>query len=168
MSASVLVYGYGNPGRLDDGLGPALVRELLALGLADRAALETAYQLQVEDAALVAAHDVVVFADADAACPPPFELRRLTPCRAAAFSTHSVAPAAVLALAREHFGAAPRGFTLGVRGYAFDDYGERLSPGARRNLEAAAQFLDRALRDGSLARQARVDTSRGGAFDARA
>ena len=67
---NVLVYGYGNPGRLDDGLGPALVRELAGRGV--EATLETAYQLQVEDAALVADHGVVVFADADAACAAPF------------------------------------------------------------------------------------------------
>ena len=28
MTATVLLYGYGNPGRLDDGLDPALAREV--------------------------------------------------------------------------------------------------------------------------------------------
>ncbi len=64
MSPRVLVYGYGNPGRLDDGLGPALVRELSRRGLRAEADLETAYQLQVEDAARVAEYDLVIFADA--------------------------------------------------------------------------------------------------------
>ena len=145
---NVLVYGYGNPGRLDDGLGPALVRELAGRGV--EATLETAYQLQVEDAALVAEHGVVVFADADAACAAPFELRPLSPRASTAFSTHSVAPDAVLGLAQEHFGGPVAGFVLGIRGYEFDDYGEKLSPGARANLAAAADYMCRALRDGSL------------------
>ena len=150
MTPSVLVYGYGNPGRLDDGLGPALAGEVARHGLTPAVSVETAYQLQVEDAALVAEHDVVVFADADTACAGPFELRRLSPRAAAAFSTHSVAPDAVLALAREHFGSRAEGFLLGIRGYEFDGFGEELSPGARRNLAAASDHLLRALRDGTL------------------
>lgn len=148
------MYGYGNPGRLDDGLGPALARELSARALGDEVTVETGYQLQVEDAALVAEHSVVVFADADKACAEPFELRRLEPLRALAFSTHSVAPAALLALAREHFDGKTVGFVLGIRGYEFDAFGEALSPAARRNLTAAAAYMCRALRDGSLAREA--------------
>ena len=38
----LLVYGYGNPGRLDDGLGPALVAELAARRAGERATLATA------------------------------------------------------------------------------------------------------------------------------
>lgn len=151
MRPTVLVYGYGNPGRLDDGLGPALARALGEQELGAGVRLETGYQLQIEDAALVAEHDVVVFADADAACAEPFELRPLQPRPEVSFSTHSLAPEAVLALAHEHLGARTRGFVLGIRGYHFDDYGERLSPAAARNLEQASAFVARALRDGRLA-----------------
>jgi hydrogenase maturation protease len=133
--ARVLVYGYGNPGRLDDGLGPALVDALAAHGCPGDVTLETGYQLQVEDAALVAPFDLVVFADAHASCAPPFELRRLEPLHDADFTTHSLAPEA--------------GFVLGIRGDRFDDYGEGLSPLARRHLDAAADFLRQALRDGT-------------------
>lgn len=154
MSPRVLVYGYGNPGRLDDGLGPALARDLSARDLGCGVTLETGYQLQVEDAALVAEHGVVLFADADVACAEPFELRRLEPRRAAEFSTHAVAPEAVLALAREHFDCETVAFVLGIRGYQFDEFGEGLSPGARRNLAAASDYVARALLDGSLAREA--------------
>jgi hydrogenase maturation protease len=151
MRPKVLVYGYGNPGRLDDGLGPALARALVGQDLGPGVTLETGYQLQIEDAALAAEHEVVVFVDADAACAAPFELRPLVPRRETAFSTHSVAPETVLALAHQHFGAGTRGFVLGIRGYEFDDYGERLSPAAQRNLALASEFVRRALRDGSLA-----------------
>lgn len=180
----VLVYGYGNPGRRDDGLGPALVRELAARGVADeagpgaRVVLESGYQLQVEDAALVAGFDAVIFADAEVgaepgaaaapargadgrkgaagpdhqavatAAPAPFALRPLEPRGGAAFTTHAVAPEEILALARAHFAGAARGYVLAIRGYDFDDFGERLSPGAQRNLAAAADFLCQALRDG--------------------
>lgn len=156
MTTRVLVYGYGNPGRRDDGLGPALVRDLSAGGLGVSVTLETGYQLQIEDAALVAEHDVVVFADADRAGREPFALCRIEPRHAAAFTTHAVAPEAVLALAHEHFGGRTTGFVLGIRGYDFEDFGEALSPDARRNLAAAVDYMDRALRDGTFAGEAAV------------
>jgi hydrogenase maturation protease len=162
LNPRVLVYGYGNPGRLDDGLGPALARALAARGLGDALTVETGYQLQVEDAALVAEYPVVVFADADTACAEPFELRRLEPRRGAEFSTHALAPEAVLALAREHFDCETVGFVLGIRGYEWDEFREELSPAARRNLTAAADYMARALLDGSLVREA-VGAEPGGA-----
>jgi hydrogenase maturation protease len=146
----VLVFGYGNPGRLDDGLGPALVEALAERGLAGEITLESGYQLQVEDAELVANHDVVVFVDAHTSCAPPFELHRLEARSETEFTTHALTPAAVLALAREHFGSHAAGYVLGIRGYAFDDFGERLSPLAQSNLAAAVQFVLQALRDGRI------------------
>jgi hydrogenase maturation protease len=137
---SVLVYGYGNPGRRDDGLGPAVVEALTPLGL-EGVTLDANYQPLVEDAALVAEHDAVIFVDADATGPEPFWFGALEPSREAGFSTHSVRPAAVLALARGAFGGTTAGYVLGVRGYAFDEFGEQLTEGARRNLEAALAFL---------------------------
>ena len=145
MKPRILVLGYGNPGRLDDGLGPALAREVDARSLGEDVEVETAYQLNVEDAAEVARHDVVVFADADATCAAPFELRRIEPRAEAAFTTHSVEPEGVLSLAQDHFGAAPTAFVLGIRGYEFGGFGERLSAGARSNLAAATDWLCREL-----------------------
>lgn len=141
---SVLVYGYGNPGRLDDGLGPAAVEALAPLGL-EGVTLDANYQLNVEDAALVAEHDAVIFVDADATGPEPFWFGPVEPSSEAGFSTHSVRPEAVLALARGALGGSTAGYVLGVRGYAFDGFGEELTEGARRNLEAALAFLRSAL-----------------------
>jgi len=144
----VLVIGYGNPGRLDDALGPALAAAIEAAGLAG-VSVESDYQLTVEDACLLAEHDVVIFADADVAAAPPFYFERIVgdPARTG-FSSHSVSPQALLSLAEDLFGAAPRAFVLGIRGYEFDEFGERLSDGARANLAAAAEFLKERLETG--------------------
>jgi hydrogenase maturation protease len=162
LSPRVLVYGYGNPGRLDDGLGPAFARELAGRDLGEPVTIETGYQLNIEDAELVADHDLVVFADADAACPAPFLLRRLQPHAPAPFSSHSLEPEGVLALAQEHFGSDAVVFALGIRGYAFDGFGETLSPGAERNLDAAADYLCRVLREGGLVPKAACAAAGGG------
>jgi hydrogenase maturation protease len=143
-ASSVLVYGYGNPGRRDDGLGPAAVEALEPLDL-EGVTLDANYQLCVEDAALVAEHAVVVFVDADATGPEPFWFGAIKPDPGASFSTHSVRPEAILALARGALGGATAGYVLGVRGYEFDEFGEELTAGARRNLEAALAFLRTAL-----------------------
>ena len=76
--ADILLIGFGNPGRLDDGLGPAMTGAIEALGLPG-VAVEADYQLTVEDAAELARCKVVVFADADATGPEPFWVRRLEP-----------------------------------------------------------------------------------------
>jgi len=141
---TVLVFGYGNPGRQDDGLGPAAVEALESLGL-EGVTLDANYQLSVEDAALVAEHDVVVFVDADATGPEPFWFGEVEPADDVSFSTHSVRPEAVLGLARGALGGRTTGYVLGVRGYAFDEFGEVLTEGARRNLDAALAFLGTAL-----------------------
>jgi len=145
----VLVIGYGNPGRLDDGLGPAVAAALEELRVPG-VVVAADYQLMVEDAAVVAEHDVVIFADADASGPEPFSFQRIEPSSAVSFTSHSVSPSALLALARDLFGAETRGYVLGVRGYEFNEFGERLSPKARTNLDAALAFIERVLREGSF------------------
>jgi hydrogenase maturation protease len=136
----ILVLGFGNPGRLDDGLGPALAARLEALGLPG-VTVDSDYQLTVEDAAQVAAHDVVIFVDAHVSCAPPFVFLRLQPRPSASFSSHSVRPDAVLGLAHTLFGGHTEGYVLGIRGHAFNEFGEHLSPEARANLDAACDFL---------------------------
>jgi hydrogenase maturation protease len=135
-----LLIGYGNPGRRDDGLGPAMAAALEALRLPGLT-VEVDYQLIVEHAALAAEHDIVVFADAAVSGPEPFYFRRIEPKSECSFSTHSLSPAGVLALARELFGATCRGYVLGIRGYHFDEFGEELSWPARANLAAAVKFV---------------------------
>lgn len=147
--ASLIVMGYGNPGRLDDGLGPAFAERAGLLGLPG-VAVEAGYQLTVEDAALVARYEVAVFADA-AMSGPPFHCRPLVPAEGDSFSSHDLHPEQVLFLAQQLFGAATRGWLIGLRGYDFDQFGERLSPRARSNLAAAlAYFRDRTAGPGWL------------------
>ncbi len=136
----VLLIGYGNPGRLDDGLGPALAAALEECGI-EGFTLDSNYQLSVEDAAEVAAHDAVIFADAALVGPEPFYFSPIEPVPALSFSSHSVEPAALMALAQELFGAHARGYALGIRGYDFNEFGEKLSPKARKNLDAALEFV---------------------------
>ncbi|MEW6720639.1 MAG: hydrogenase maturation protease, partial [Thermodesulfobacteriota bacterium] len=138
----ILVIGYGNPGRADDGLGPALAERLEALGLPG-VTVESDYQLSIEHAAMAAEHDIVVFADADGSAGEPFYLRPVEGRASGRFTTHGVDPCEVLHLARACFGAAPRGYLLGMRAAVLDRFGEGMSDTAREGLEAALEFLPR-------------------------
>ena len=149
MSLETLVLGWGNPGRGDDGLGPAFVQAIGELEIPG-VAVDSDYQLQVEDAAEVARYQRVLFVDADRRKGQPFWLGRLQPDGELAFSTHSVSPAAILRLANDLFGANPDAWILGIRGYRFDEFSESLSGRARRNLELALRYVQVALQNGTL------------------
>lgn len=142
----VLVIGFGNPGRIDDGLGPAVIEALEKVAI-EGVDLDADYQLIVEDAAEVAAHKVVIFADAAETGPEPFYFRPVEPKRELGFSSHGCEPGQVMALAQELFQAKTKGYILGIRGYEFNEFREALSDKARANLAAATEFLVRVLRD---------------------
>ncbi|OGV62528.1 MAG: hypothetical protein A2498_15565 [Lentisphaerae bacterium RIFOXYC12_FULL_60_16] len=157
LTATTVLIGFGNPGRCDDGLGPALVDAVSTLGLPGLTT-ESDYQLTVEDADLVAHHEVAVFADADVSCREPFRFHRIQPGPSARFSSHAVEAPEVMALAQQLFGATTRAYALGIRGYRFNAYDERISPEARRNLDAAVRFIEHVIRNRSF-EEALTDTS---------
>ena len=135
----VLVLGYGNPGRQDDGLGPAAVAGIDNLGWPNLTAFDN-YQLNIEDAIDVAAHDVVWFVDATKVGPSPYTVSEVVPSHSIAFSSHIVRPEAILAIAHQYYGAAPQAFMLAIRGYGFE-FVEALTPHATANLDAALAML---------------------------
>jgi hydrogenase maturation protease len=135
-----LVLAYGNPGRRDDGLGPACA-EALAGRLPPAVVVEADYQINIDAAATIAGCRRVVFVDAAVCGPEPFACTRIYPEPGLAFSSHSVAPQHVLALAETLFGGTPEAFALAIRGYEFDDFGEGLCRQAEENLAAAVAFL---------------------------
>ncbi len=135
----ILILGYGNPCRQDDGLGPAVVTEIERLGLPGVVTQDN-YQLVIEDAADVAEADAVWFVDAARTGAEPFEIQRLEPARDIAFSSHEVRPEVILALAQHYCGRAPEAWLLGIRGYEFA-FIEELTGGARENLRKAVAAL---------------------------
>ncbi|MFW6155589.1 MAG: hydrogenase maturation protease [Planctomycetota bacterium] len=143
-AAEILLIGYGNPGRLDDGLGPAAAAAIEALRL-PAVAVDSDYQLTVEDAEAAARHRVAILVDAAEVGPEPFCVRRLAPGRELSFSTHSVSPEAVIGMAHSLFGSDVVGYVVGVRGDEFNAFDERLSERAKANLDEAVAYLSRVL-----------------------
>ena len=140
----ILVIGYGNPGRQDDGIGPMLAQRLEKAGLAG-VSVDADYQLNIEDAAVMAEHDIVLFVDASIEAPDPCSLKRVRPSQEIAFTSHSVSAESVLAICEDHFGAAPEAWILAVRGYEFEML-EGLTPQAQNNSEEAFGFIQKLIR----------------------
>jgi hydrogenase maturation protease len=140
----VLLLGIGNPGRRDDGLGPALAERIERLNLPD-VAVDADYQLTVDDAADAAKADVLIVADADATGAEPYSFKPIAATDHLEFSSHSVEPGGVLGLCETAFGHKPEAFILGIRGYEFDTMVEGLTDKAASNIEEAQQFLVRLL-----------------------
>ena len=142
----ILLIGFGNPARADDGLGPALAEEIESKNFSD-VTVEADYQLTIEDSAQVAEHNIVIFADASANCGEPFSFEPLTARESGSFSSHSVEPAEVMALAENLFGSKAKGFILAIRGYEFDQFGAALTEKAKANLQKAVVFIEKLLKD---------------------
>lgn len=108
--------------------------------------VDSDYQLNIEDAAQIAGYDRVVFADASTEAEAPFTFTRLkAEPGGPSFSSHSVSAPQLLGMAEELFGARPEAWMLAIRGYEFNEFGERLSAAAKQNLEKAVEFLQTRL-----------------------
>jgi hydrogenase maturation protease len=145
--ASILVIGYGNPGRQDDGLGPAAIEAIDAMNLPG---IETSsnYQLMIEDASDIAVCAGVVFIDASKTGDEPYTVAPVVPAiNVSCFASHVVPPELVMGLCREIYGRSPPAHLVGIRGYEFA-FSEGLTGGARANLAFAVARL-RVLLDGS-------------------
>lgn len=149
MTASVLVFGYGNPSRGDDGLGPALLDRIDALRAAHpewaRVELLTDFQLQVEHVLDMKGRDLVLFVDASLAATPPYAYGRIRAARGVSYTTHALTPQDLLHVYEQVIGACPPpSYLLGIRGERFD-LGAPISGAAARNLERAVAFTARLL-----------------------
>ena len=136
----VLVIGYGNPARGDDGLAPAFVESLDRLQLPG---VETRnqYQLCVEDAIDIAGFAQVIFVDASLDAAPPFEFSPLQEDAVRHLDTHTLSPGALMYLARTLFGATASTFVMAIRGYRFEAFTETITNEAQSNLQEAIGYF---------------------------
>ena len=134
MTAPVLVFGWGNPSRGDDALGPLFVEAVEAMALPGVECL-TDFQLQVEHALDLRGRERVLFVDASADAAAPFTVERLEPARDGSFTTHAVSPQPILQVYAEIEGAPPPPcWLLAIRGESWE-LGASQSEAARQNLE---------------------------------
>ncbi|MGC2048954.1 MAG: hydrogenase maturation protease [Gallionella sp.] len=136
----LLLFGYGNPGRGDDGLGPELIARIAQLQIAD-VECQNDMQLQVEHVTDLAGCDRVLFVDADMSCAEPFEFSEIVPRKDGSYTSHAMNPSALLHAYRQVYGVdAPPAFLLRIRGHDFG-LGDPITDKATANLEAATNLV---------------------------
>ncbi len=141
----ILVIGYGNPLRCDDGLGWQVVKQLEARGLAEGVAVRRVLQLAPELAAEMRDRDLVLFVDASQEGEPGEVLTwrvELEP-RNQNF-THHASPEGLLWLAQKLHGVAPVAWMVTVAGEKFE-WGESLSPAVRASLPTVLERVGRLI-----------------------
>jgi hydrogenase maturation protease len=144
MNAPILIFGWGNPSRGDDALGPLFVERIEALGLSHVECL-TDFQLQVEHALDLEGRELILFVDASVDCVAPYAINRIEPARDASFSTHAISPAAVMQVFVDlHDDPPPPCYQLAIRGESFE-LGEELSSAAQLHLETALRRVEKLL-----------------------
>jgi hydrogenase maturation protease len=141
LIAPTLVFGWGNPSRGDDALGPLFVEHFTALAARhpEWGAVEclTDFQLQVEHALDLQGRRRVLFVDASLDAVAPCSLVRIEAARDASFTTHAMSPQAVLKVFVDiDDGEPPPCWLLAIRGERFE-LGEPLSESAAGNLKVA-------------------------------
>ena len=125
---NLLIIGYGNPLRGDDGIGWRVADQLAAL-IGDAATLLTVHQLTPELAEPISKADLVIFVDACyAGQPGSWTCETISPNQEspAAF-THYFAPENLLGYAKAMFDAKPRALLVSIAGASFE-CGDQLSP----------------------------------------
>ena len=145
----LLVFGYGNPSRGDDALGPMAVDQLSEWQIRHRwnhLHLLTDYQLQIEHITDLEDQDLVVFIDADICCAPPFVVNTCAALNDQSYTSHALSPQALLGIYRHvHNEDPPPSYLIQIRGEQFE-LGEPLSIAAKSNLAATLTFIHQLCR----------------------
>jgi hydrogenase maturation protease len=143
VTAPILIFGWGNPSRGDDALGPlcvAALADLLPQEWQNQIEFLEDYQLQVEHALDMVGRQQVLFIDASLTATAPFEVTQLQAAPETCVTTHAMSPQALMQVYHHLNGQTPPSCTLlAIRGETFE-LGQPLGVKAQAHLKAALQF----------------------------
>jgi hydrogenase maturation protease len=135
-----IVFGIGNIGRQDDGLGWLFLDHLKEKQFT-HLDLEYRYQLQIEDAELITKYDNVIFVDAvKSNLEKGYFFKECKSSAKYSFSTHELAPETVLYLAENLYQHKPKTYILGIEGVQWNlEIG--LTDKAKLNFKKAKKYF---------------------------
>jgi len=140
VGPGTILFGIGNSGRSDDGLGWAFL-ERIQQESEFGGRIEYRYQLQVEDAALISDAEHVIFVDSyKGNLPGGIQWKTCKPSRNFEFRSHLLSPVAVMFLCQDLYGKTPRADLLAIQGLSWElQIG--MSPEAEFHLANALRFF---------------------------
>jgi Ni,Fe-hydrogenase maturation factor len=143
----ILIYGIGNPGRQDDSLGVSFatcMEDWVTKNNLD-IDVEYNYQLNVEDAARISLHKLVIFADATKEIIEKYYITRVIAKASNGILSHAVNPESILFLCKELFAYQPEAFVFHIKGYEWE-FGEPVTKNALNNLQLALKEIQNILK----------------------
>ena len=146
---NVLLYGYGNPGRQDDGLGNAFIdriEEWIKEEGLENIELDSNYQLNIEDAEAISNYDIAIFIDASVEEIDDFCVTKVSKESEIVYTTHAASPGYIYDLCIQIYGQAPPTFLVHIKGYEWA-FKEGLTENGIKNLEAALEYMKPLLKD---------------------
>jgi len=145
----ILLYGYGNPGRQDDGLGNAFIDRIedwINENKLDNIELDSNYQLNIEDAEAISDKDLAIFIDASVEELTDFCVTRVTEESEVTYTTHAASPGYIVDLCQQIYSKVPPTYLIHIKGYEWA-FKEGLTEQAIENLEKALEYMKPLLLD---------------------
>jgi hydrogenase maturation protease len=140
----LLIYGIGNPGRQDDGLGIEFALEMERWfnenSIKIKIDVLTNYQLNIEDANTISDYKLVLIADASKEIPEGYQLKRIIPIPSNHAMSHFLSPGSILHLCNDLFGHKPKMYALHLAGYKWN-FGKPATKKAKANLRQALEVF---------------------------
>ncbi len=140
---SILIIGYGNLLRSDDGVGHHIAQAIANWQIPGVEAIAV-HQLTPELAEKLATVDTAIFVDAYWSKTEEVQIHALDLGQTALITGHWCDPSVLLATTQALYGCAPRSWMVMVPGNNFD-LGEHLSCIAQRGLETALKAIQRSI-----------------------
>ncbi len=143
MNCNVIVIGYGNTLRSDDGIGQRVANALSHLSNVKSLAV---HQLTPELAEALANTNLVIFVDACLTSENnDVQLKKLAPASECVFAGHTGDPPSLLALTKALYGDCPQAWWVTIKGVNFE-LGESLSSVAEQRVEIAVKKINHLIK----------------------
>ena len=137
---SILILGYGNPLRSDDGFGRRAAEALMETLNSSEVEIRVGHQLTPELAETASAASLAIFIDADCdTMAGEVVSRRIEPDRSPfELFSHRLTPEVLLGMAEKLYGRAPEGILISVGAASFE-HGDQLSPAVEGALPVVVE-----------------------------
>ncbi len=144
LRRSVLVIGYGNPLRCDDGVGQQIAKAVATWGIPNVEAIAV-HQLTPELAEKLVTVDLAIFVDVyPVLADQEVQVRPLEPAESGMTAGHSCEPQTLLAMTQALYGSYPQAWWVMVPGINFQ-LGDALSPMTKQGMESALQQIEQLI-----------------------
>ena len=141
IDTEFLIIGYGDTRRQDDSVGPRVAERIEALHLPGVRTL-ICDRLSPEHAEPLSHARVAVFIDAVVGAPRHVQLQPVKPGAKSPLANNAAELPAMLALARDVYGHAPRAWLLPIPAVRLG-IGQEISPTARHGVDSATRTIAR-------------------------